>query len=163
MKGLAYILIALSIISMFTWIALYARDNSPMIARYSFSFKPNSTSVIYLWLIEGWANVSLFAPPCQSVYLIVYREGDRAVIHRGSFEGPRMELLQIHIPIPGHYAFQVASTRIEGCPAPDITGTYTVYQWGQPEHKLRTITLAASSIMLALGALILAYTTFRLR
>ncbi len=161
MKSLAYILIALSVISAFTWIALYTRDNSPAIARYSISFKANTTSYIYLWLIEGQANVSLFAPPCQVVDLIVYREGDGSIVYRGAFEGPKMELVQVHIPIPGHHIFHVASRRIEGCTAPDILGTITVYQWGQPEFKLRTLSLIATSILLVPGTTILVYFILR--
>ncbi|MDM7276010.1 MAG: hypothetical protein P3X22_007870 [Thermoprotei archaeon] len=163
MKGLAYIIIALSVISAFTWIALYTRDNSPMVAQYSTSFKANATSRIYLWLIEGWANVSLFAPPCQVVDLIVYREGDGSILYWKSFEGPKMELVQVNIPLPGYYTFHVASRRVEGCQAPDILGTFTVYQWGQPEFKLRNLSLIATSILLAPGIIIIAYTILRSR
>ncbi|MDM7274682.1 MAG: hypothetical protein P3X22_000950 [Thermoprotei archaeon] len=162
MKGLAYILIALSVISAFTWMALYARDNS-VVSRNSASFEANTTSDVKLWLIEGWANISLFAPPCQAVDLIVYREGDGSILYRGSFEGPKMELLQVHIPWPGHYAFRVASKRVEGCAGPDVRGTLAVYQWGQPEFKLRNLIFAFTSILLTSGALMLAYSTLRSR
>ncbi len=162
MKSLAYVIIALSIISAFTWIALYTRDES-VLARYSSNFRANTTERIYLWLIEGWANVSLFIPPCHATDFIVYRRMDGSIIYREFFEGPRRELLQVHIPISGHYVFQVASKRVENCTAPDIPGAIIVYQWGQPEFKLRTLTLTITTIMLVPGALILAYSVLRLR
>ncbi len=159
MRAAPYILLALSLLLIISWATVYSRDNSVFGARGSAPLTLESDSMIGLWLLEGYVNMSVFVPNCHRLSLVVYSKGGGELVYRLDVEALERPLREVYIfktPRPGYYIIEAKLREIEGCVGPRVNGALNVYQNAQPETTTRTVLLvpAVASLIIALTLMV---------
>ena len=156
--------LALSLVLIFSWAGIVARDarggavaastlENPLSYMGEGGYAPYSLGYIGYYLTQGSFDVTVYVPPCTEGEVRVYRAGDRELVASWRLEGgaaPRS--LEAEAALPGYYLVVYSITAGGGeCPLHVPPGSFSIYQEAQPEVGVRAVVLAGSLASLAAG------------